>query len=93
MRSTRTDEVDFGSALIGTLNPDEGQGRTPESLFPPNSDYLDTSIPPMIAFAGARHLELAMRERATLDRMSYEFPERGGTSVEGQAVPIDSWHG
>lgn len=36
-------------------------------------DELDPSLPPAIAFAGARHLIVAVRELGTLQRMAYPF--------------------
>ena len=36
-------------------------------------DDLDTSIPPAVAYAGAWHLVLAVRDAATLDALDYEF--------------------
>ncbi len=37
------------------------------------ADELDPALPPAVAFAGARHLVIAVRERATLERMAYPF--------------------
>ena len=36
-------------------------------------DELDPSLPPAIAFAGARHLVLAVQALDTLERMAYRF--------------------
>ncbi len=36
--------------------------------------HLDRGIPPMLAWAGAWHLVLAVRERATLDALDYDYP-------------------
>jgi PhzF family phenazine biosynthesis protein len=35
---------------------------------------LDDAIPPRMAYAGAWHLVIAVRARATLDRLDYDFP-------------------
>lgn len=37
------------------------------------SDRLDPAIPPILAWAGAWHLVLAVTERATLDALAYEY--------------------
>lgn len=37
------------------------------------ADELDPSLPPALAFAGARHLIIAVQELATLQRMFYPF--------------------
>lgn len=36
-------------------------------------DELDSSLPPAVAFAGARHLIVAVRDQETLQRMAYPF--------------------
>lgn len=43
------------------------------SLLGWREDELDSSIPPAFAFAGAWHLVLAVRDKARLDDMHYEF--------------------
>lgn len=54
--------------------------RTPEGALAEalgalgwTADLLDPSIPPAIAYAGAWHLVLAVRELATLDGLDYDF--------------------
>lgn len=38
-----------------------------------DASTLDPELPPVVAYAGAWHLVLAVAERATLDRMDYDF--------------------
>ena len=54
-----------------------------------NADELDTSLPPALAYAGAWHPVLAVRERSRLARLDYDYDalaalmaERGWTTVD-----------
>jgi PhzF family phenazine biosynthesis protein len=63
-------------------------------------DVLDPSIPAVIAFAGARHLVLAFRDRATLAGLDYDFDALRGMMLEDDLTTIqavwrergDRWH-
>ena len=45
-------------------------------------DELDGALPPAIAFAGARHLVIAVRKLATLARLTYPFEAMGALMRE-----------
>lgn len=63
-------------------------------------DVLDASIPAVIAFAGARHLVIALRERETLAGLDYEFDAQRSLMLEDDLTTIqavwrerdDRWH-
>ncbi len=64
LTSVEPKQSDVPAALLsGAL---EALGWSPEAL--------DPSIPPRMAWAGAWHLVLAVRERATLDALDYDYP-------------------
>ncbi len=51
-------------------------------------DELDGALPPAIAFAGARHLVIAVRELATLARMTYPFDAMGTLMREHELTTL-----
>jgi len=67
--------------LVASLTSAEPRHRTPDDALLQEvlatlrwrRRELDPTIPPAVAWAGARHLVLALRERETLDAMEYDF--------------------
>jgi PhzF family phenazine biosynthesis protein len=51
-------------------------------------DELDPSLPPAVAFAGAKHLVLAVRDLETLGRMAYPFEPMKALMLEHDLTTI-----
>lgn len=49
---------------------------------------LDPTLPPAVAYAGAWHLVLAVTERATLDRMAYDFDRLKALMLEADLTTL-----
>ena len=58
-------------------------------LFDLEPAALDDGLPPAIAFAGARHLVLALARRRDLDNMAYEFEALRRIMLEQDLVTVD----
>jgi PhzF family phenazine biosynthesis protein len=53
-----------------------------------STDVLDRSIPPAVAYAGAHHLVLALRDHATLDAMRYDFDRLGSAMLANDLTTV-----
>ena len=62
------------------------------ALFGYGRDHLDLRIPPAIAFAGARHLVMALVERERLAEMRYDLDAGRALMREAQLVTISLVH-
>jgi len=51
-------------------------------------DELDPNLPPAVAFAGAKHLVIAVRSLATLERLAYPFEDLKGLMLEADLTTI-----
>jgi PhzF family phenazine biosynthesis protein len=67
--------------------PDDLLRRTLE-LLSWRPDELDASLPPAVAFAGVRHLIIAVRELATLGRLDYPFDPMLSVMLEYELTTI-----
>jgi PhzF family phenazine biosynthesis protein len=65
-----------------------------------DADHLDVSYPPAVAFAGARHLLLVLRDRADLAELSYDFDRLREQMLDAELTtvaylcpdPDGGWH-
>lgn len=58
-----------------------------------DNTVLDSDRPPAIAYAGARHLVLTLKDRATLANVSYDFEPMKALMAEHDLTTIDLvWH-
>lgn len=51
-------------------------------------DDLDPALPPTVAYAGAYHLVLAVRERARLDALDYDFDPMAATMLAADLTTL-----
>lgn len=92
VRAEKSASGTFGSTL---QSPETWSENAPReyvdrvlSAFKLNHDELDPSLPIRFAFAGAKHLILAARDRKTLSNMSYPFDEVRALMAEQGLVTI-----
>jgi PhzF family phenazine biosynthesis protein len=76
--ATTTDGEGWVRATLTTVptwvrEPDPGLVTRASALLGWRADELDPALPPAVGFAGAKHLILAARDRARLERLDYRF--------------------